>query len=258
MLQLQEGTVVLTATAVDGAGNTATITRPVSVGFSTPVLTVTAPAFDASGRFATGNLGVTLVGRVDAPAALAADGSFSLPLSLALGDNPVRLTATSVFGQSASTALVVSRTAGVLPPGIVLDWPQPGFVVANPALAVRGHVSAWEVPITGTASQPGIVAVAVNGVPMALAGGVLSGSVRLQAAGPNALLLVATALDGNTRQATRTVILAPRLPQLVLSAPASARPGDSILIQVSPGSGTNLVKADLTWNGRFLATVTAP
>ena len=71
-------------------------------------------------------------------------------------------------------------------------------------------------------------------------------------------LLLATALDGSTRQETRTVVLAPKLPQLLLSAPASARPGDSILIQVSPGSGTNLVKADLTWNGRFLATVTAP
>ena len=350
-LAVQEGQVLLTATAVDGAGNTATITRTLGVGLTTPALTVSAPVFDASGSFSTANLGVTLAGQVTASAfvqpiaftvngaaaALAADGTFSVPLALVPGANPVLLLATSAYGQSVSQSYTVNRSGGILPagswPGISIDWPQPGFATSSPSMAVTGHVTvpgmtaslngvavavdpqaltfsasvplqvgvnvitaqgsdaqgrqasatvtgswvpagsasyAWTAPlagshsstravaITGSASMPGIVALTVNDVAMTLANGSFSGSVSLQNAGPNALLLVATALDGSTQQATRTVSFEPALPQVVLSAPATARPGDLISLQASPGAGSNLVKVDLTWNGLFLATVTAP
>jgi hypothetical protein len=43
-----------------------------------------------------------------------------------------------------------------------------------------------------------------------------------------------------------------------LQAPDAAQAGETVSLVVSPELGTTLVKADLSWNGRFLATITSP
>jgi hypothetical protein len=352
-IAVQEGQVVLTAQAVDRAGNTAAITRNLAVGFTAPRITVESPAFDATGTFTTANVGVTLTGRVEAidivkpltltvngqPTPLDAQGRFSLPLALVVGANPQALVATTRFGQKDTKTVTVVRTAGVpdpgAAPGIAIDWPQNGFVSGVPQITVKGrvtvpgmtatlagapvavdpqtlaftgvvdlqlgpntitaigtdaqartatatvqgtylqagtatytwltpvdgtHVSSRTVPITGKADQPGIVTITVNGTPMSLepALGTFSGSVELPGVGRQALLLQATALSGEVKTERREVVFEAPLPRIQLQAPGSARPGDTIAIQVTPAPGTNLVKADVTWNGRYLATVTAP
>ena len=122
-LSVQEGQVVLTATAVDAAGNQATITRDLAVGLTAPSIVVDSPTFDVNGSFSTSNIGLTLTGSVQAPAevkpltltvngtamALTPEGRFSIPLSLIVGENPVKLIATNHFQQSDTKNLVILR-----------------------------------------------------------------------------------------------------------------------------------------------------
>ena len=118
------------------------------------------------------------------------------------------------------------------------------------------------VHITGQADLPGITQITVNGVPMALRGqgkgGQFTGEIPLTTKGPSALLLEAHSLNGTSSSERRNVSFVPELPRLRLLAPDAARPGDTLPIQVSPEAGSHLVKAELTWNGRSLATVTDP
>lgn len=73
------------------------------------------------------------------------------------------------------------------------------------------------------------------------------------------MVLQATTLAGDVRPAEiREVLCEPDLPRIRLQANDSARPGESVNIQVTPETGTNLVKADISWNGRSLATVVPP
>ena len=52
-LEVEEGGVQLTATAVDAAGNRASLARSIAVGLTPPTLTISAPGFDPSGTFRT-------------------------------------------------------------------------------------------------------------------------------------------------------------------------------------------------------------
>lgn len=354
-LDVQEGHVVLRATAVDGAGNSASIERALGVGLTQPRIIVESPSLDGNLRFSTANPGVTLVGHVEAPdlvkplvftvdgqvQSLTDEGRFNLPVNLAAGLNPFVLVATTKFGQSATQSLTVLRTSEDLPAdapaAIQIDWPLNGFASGITPILVKGRVNkagmqvvlagqsvsvdpqtlqfsgnvaltagfnriqvigtdatgrtataevqgvyvppgfasyAWETPVDGTqsatrtvriagqADQPGVLSIMVNGVPMALSSdgtlGRFNGEVALSSAGRNTLLMEVRTLAGETRTEKRDVIFEPELPRIRLMAPDSARPGDTIPIQVSPESGTKLLKVDLTWNGRYLATATEP
>jgi hypothetical protein len=354
-LDVQEGHVLLRATAVDGAGNSTSIERMLDVGLTQPRIVLESPSLDGAQRFSTANPGVSLVGRVEAPdfvkplvftvngqvQPLTEDGRFNTPVALSAGLNPFVLVATTKLGQSASQNLTVLRTTEDVPAdaaaSIQIDWPQNGFASGVTPILVKGRVNkasvqvvlagqsvsvdpqtlqfsanvaltpganriqavgtdaegrsataevqgtyvapgfakySWEAPIdgaqsatrtvriSGQADQPGILSVMVNGVPMALSGdgslGRFNGEVGLSSTGRNTLLMEVRTLAGETRTEKRDVIFEPELPRIRLMAPDSARPGDTIPIQVSPEAGTKLLKADLTWNGRFLATVTEP
>ncbi len=354
-LEAQEGHVVLRATAVDGAGNSASIERALEVGLTQPRILLESPGLDRDLRFTTANPGVTLMGHVEAPdlvkplvfsvngqvQSLTDEGRFNVPVSLATGLNPFVLVATTKLGQSATQNLTVLRTSEDLPAdapaAIQIDWPQNGFASGITPILVKGRVNKagmqvvlagqsvsvdpqtlqflgnvaltagsnriqavgtdaagrtataevlgsyvppgfakyiWETPVDGAqsatrtvriggqADQPGVLSIMVNGVPMALSGdgalGRFNGEVGLSSTGRNTLLMEVRTLAGETRTEKRDIIFEPELPRIRLIAPDSARPGDTVPIQVSPESGTKLLKADLTWNGRYLATVTEP
>lgn len=354
-LDVQEGRVLLRATAVDGAGNSASIERTLDVGLTQPRIVLESPSLDGAQRFSTANPGVTLVGHVEAPdlvkplvftvngqvRPLTEEGRFNTPVALGAGLNSFVLVATTKLGQSATQNLTVLRTSEDVPAdaaaSVQIDWPQNGFASGVTPILVKGRVNkasvqvvlagqsvsvdpqtlqfsgnvaltpganriqvvgtdaggrtataevqgtyvapgfakySWEAPVdgmqsatrtvrvSGQADQPGILSVMVNGVPMALSGdgplGRFNGEVGLSSTGRNTLLMEVRTLAGETRTEKRDVIFEPELPRIRLMAPDSARPGDTIPIQVSPEAGTKLLKADLTWNGRFLATVTEP
>lgn len=137
-----------------------------------------------------------------------------------------------------------------------------------------GSTYRWDVPVnTGTsrtrivhiqgqADLPGVASVKVNGLPMSISGfgkdGKFEGDVPLEAKGRNVLFLEARTLAGASLSERREVSFVPELPRIRLQAPETARPGDTIPVQVTPEVGTHLKTADISWNGRFLARVSDP
>jgi hypothetical protein len=118
------------------------------------------------------------------------------------------------------------------------------------------------VHITGQADLPGIASVTVNGAPLGLSGsgatGKFEGDVTLPAKGTNPLLLDVLTLAGERFTERRDVVFEPDLPRLRLSAPDTARPGDSVDLQAQPEAGTNLASVDLSWNGALVAHLASP
>lgn len=175
---------------------------------------------------------------------------FSGNVALTAGSNRIQAIGTDAAGRMATAEV----QGAYVPPGFAsYAWETP----------VDGAQSATRtMRVAGQADQPGILSIMVNGVPVALSSdgalGRFSGEVVLASTGRNTLYMEVRTLAGETRTEKRDVIFEPELPRIRLMAPDSARPGDTIPIQVSPESGTKLLRADLTWNGRYLATVTEP
>jgi hypothetical protein len=158
-LTVEEGLVVLTATAVDGGGNKATLARNLAVGLTAPVITFTAPAFDANGAIRTLQTGVAVSGTLTAPGIvkplvlslngqavpLDAQGAFSWTFSgLAFGPNPLSAVATNSFGQSTRADRIVERVqdnGGDLAPKLTVESPLEGFATGSPSLPVVGRVN---------------------------------------------------------------------------------------------------------------------
>lgn len=209
-LAVEEGQLLLTATAVDGGGHRATLARRLAVGLTAPTLTFTAPDFDAAGAFRTLQAGVTVAGAVTAPEAvkpltltlngqavpLDADGRFTWTFTgLGYGANPLRAVATSAFGQASSAERTVERVQehGEDPaPRLTLDEPLEGFATGQATILASGRVNraGLQVAVQGRA---------VEVDPLTLR---FAATVEL-AAGPNTLL--ATARDDQGRSDSASV-----------------------------------------------------
>lgn len=176
--------------------------------------------------------------------------NFSAQVPLVAGENILRAEGRDALDNQGSAQV---KVVSAPPQSASYHWDLP---------AVNQRTSLRTIHVRGQADLPGIASVTVNGQSMSLNGvgktGQFEGDLRLLQTGRNTLVLEARSVAGERMQETRDVILSPDLPRIRLMAPEAARPGTSIPIQVLPELGTKLVKAELSFNGRSLATVEAP
>ena len=208
-----EGSHTLSVTATDDQSNSASATVSFTIDTVPPVFGTILPV---SGTL-TSAAEVTLQGQVTGAAAVTVDGQavtligedFTAgPFTLSEGERIWTLVATDAAGNSAQTTHRVVRDA--TPPTISIDQPLAGTVrKASP------------VDVVGTASDPHLQSVAVNGTTAGLTGSTfLSANVPL---GEGSTQIVAEATDaaGNVAQATRTVVLDTQPPSLSITDPAA-------------------------------------
>jgi len=94
---------------------------------------------------------------------------FEADVALVPGENTIVVTATDVFGSTATASVTVSFVPDVDPPTVVIDQPTDGETVFSTPVVVSGHVS----------DETSVTAVYVNGLPATLVGDEFSASVEL-------------------------------------------------------------------------------
>jgi Bacterial Ig domain/Glucodextranase, domain B len=226
---LQTGTNVLTITARDAAGNTATDTLTVTRDTTASTLTITSPT--SNGTFSTPQPSLTLAGTVSSNAGVAqvrwasnrggsgtASGTTSWTASgigLQIGTNVLTVTARTASGSTLTDTLTVTRTG--IPPKIAIISPTTSSTYRTRAsiLTLRGTASddssvtrvTWVNSRGGSGTATGTTSWTASGI-------------RLQP-GSNVLTLKAWDPYGNTATDSLTVILDTTGPQLAITSPTS-------------------------------------
>ena len=206
---VSEGQVTLTLSAKDGVGNTSAIQRRLEVGLTSPSIQVEQPTLKSDGSFTTSASALNLAGQITAPpfvaplsltangSALALDSAnrFTLALTLAEGDNPIRLVATNRFGQSSTRTVTIHRYQTSF--GVEIQWPLDGMSLPDKSVRVRGRVL-----------RP-VSALTLNGSPVAVDTSLAFTGVVPLAGGENLIQALGTDEVGNTGSAQVKVFSAP-------------------------------------------------
>ncbi len=209
---LVEGETTLVATAVDRAGNSATVSRVVVRDSQAPTLTITDPAAGSvvpeasvvvSGAAGDPNLDRVIVQGI---AAAVAGGSFSATVALVEGDNTLLVRATDRLGHAAEATRLVVR-----------DSTAPGLEIAAPEEGSR--IAAAGVAVSGTIEASAGVTLTVNGVAATIAGGSFTAAAVPLIEGENRLIARARDANGNEGVRTRTVIRDTVAPTLLGTEP---------------------------------------
>ncbi len=203
----------LSVSASDAAGHQATVLVSFSLDLAAPVFADLAPVAGSVDSAAQ----VTLTGRapgavsvsVDGQAAtLAGDGFSAGPFNLSEGERVFLLAATDSGGNV--TQLTHHLTRDSTAPQLTLGQPAAG--------ALLGSTS---VDVSGTASDPRLDQVTVNGVLAELSGGAFLARQVPLTEGDNVLTVVAADTVGNEVQTTRSVTVDTTPPTVVITDPAS-------------------------------------
>jgi len=231
-LLITQGSLGVSVTATDVAGNTASAS--ITANLQGPKLTITSPA--PLDLFNTKS--ITVIGTVDDPAATIAvngvaaannAGAFTAQgVTLREGSNVVTAGATNAGGAvgSASINVILDTT----PPIVVIDSPSDGAVVTSPQVSVTGIVNDV-VPGTVNSAQ---VSVTVNGVKASVANRSFMAGEVLLVPGKNIVTAVATDRAGNTNQSQIAVTLLDAATQqriLMVSGNAQTAPAGTALPQ---------------------------
>ena len=149
-------------------------------------MTVTTITTDTAGK-------VTAV-TVDGQAATLAGGSFSAgPFPLTEGARTIALVASDAAGNTATASLRVVRDSQA--PAVAISQPLAGALVG-----------ASSVDVVGTATDPNLASVTVNGTAASVTGSTFRAQRVPLAEGSNTLVALATDRAGNSGQATSTVV----------------------------------------------------
>lgn len=231
-LQITQGSLGITVTATDVAGNTTT--SSITANLQGPKLTITSPApldlFSSSSITVTGTVddpqAVINVNGVDAPINA---GSFTANgVILREGNNLITATAKNAGGGvSTATVNVVLDTT---PPTVRIDSPIDQAVVITPQIAVTGLVNDI---VTGTVNAAQ-VSVTVNGVNADVGNRSFMASGVLLVPGQNVITAVAKDRAGNVSQSSVTVTLQDAATQqriLMISGNNQSGPVGSSLVQ---------------------------
>lgn len=155
---------------------------------------------------------------VNGTPATVVDGTFLASLDLADGVHLLTATAANAAGTAGDAVTVAVDTTA---PVVTITAPADGSLV-----------NASPLEVSGTVDDPGVVAVAVNGVVAPVSGGSFSAGVPLQA-GANTLTASATDAAGNTGSASVGVILDTQAPALTITGPADGTLTTLSLINVA-------------------------
>ncbi len=253
---LVEGDNRLVAEAID-ASSRSFLSQPVVVTLdslppdvaldttSFPLLTKST-AITVSGTVSDPHLGPVTVNGV---AALVSGGRFTATnVPLVEGDNPVRAHAVDTLGHSAdSAAATVNRdTQG---PAVTITSPASGAQLANASLVV-----------TGTASDPHLAGVTVNGVSAPVTNGTFTTSLTL---GEGDSTLVASAVDslGNSGASPGVPVTVDTIaPVVSIDAPANTLTGSAFVTVTGTVLEPHLLSVTVAGvpaaasGGRFVAT----
>ena len=220
-----EGTHQFAVTATDAAGNTASLAVGFEIDTTPPAFVSVLPANDA----VVSSAQVTLQGQVTGTASVTVDGqaatlsgqSFtSGPYTLAEGARTWTIVATDAAG---NTATWTHR--------IVRDSQAPTVAISQPAAAAV--VKDGAVDVVGSAQDPHLAGVTVNGVAATVTGSTwLAPRVPL-AEGSNTLVAHAEDRAGNAAEASRAVVRDSQPPVLTVTDPATGTvvPGGTITLR---------------------------
>ncbi len=248
---LVTGANTIVVQASDLAGNVSTDSRTISFDASKPVITVDTPADGIYTNIVT----ATLSGSVDKSCTVTVAGAAALmngnswttaPINLVSGLNAITISATDLYGNSAS--LNRSITLDVVKPVVAITIPGQDLATNQANLTVSG---------TASDASGVTVAATVNGAPVTqliYANGVFSFPVAFGAEGNYAVTVTATDAAGNRSTATRTIIY-DKTPPLLTLAPVTVSQPTSLSGTVEAGATiacsdkNGTVKALLSING---------
>ena len=199
------GNQVVTGTAVDQSGQSATTTATLNIDLSPPTITATAsPAPNGAGW---NNSNVTLSFQCKD----SVSGISSCPPSITVNteglNNVQSQPATDLAGNTATTSLLVR-----------LDKTPPTVAITSPS---SGNVYSTQTPVSGSATDTGsgIASVSCNGAAAQLSGSSFSCNESLST-GADTLSVTATDSAGNTGSASANVTLVPA-PVVSITSPAN-------------------------------------
>ncbi|MEE9593043.1 MAG: Ig-like domain-containing protein, partial [Thermoplasmata archaeon] len=197
VVTLNPGANAIVVIATDPMGNSATLTRIVTLDTSAPVIsqvTSTAGLLTNQGsttiRGAVDEAASVTVGGV--PTIVRPDGTFELSMTLAEGSNAISIVATDLAGNQATQTLTVIRDA--VQPVLALE-------------ALPSETSSATITVSGTV-ESGINFVTVNGQPVPVSAGAFSTDVALSF-GSNEIFVEATDAAGNTKAIVAAVSYVP-------------------------------------------------
>lgn len=205
---------LITGTAVDAAGNSASASATIKLDKTPPTVTIAAPANGSTISLSTVNIGlsgtendnlsgVSTVTCNGSPAATSGS-NFTCTVLLAQGLNSIAVLATDVAGNTSSSPLSLTFA------------PAPQLSITAPANLSVTNLS--PATVTGTVSDPA-AAVTVNGIAAPQSGGSFAIPVPLTE-GLNVLTAVATNASGVASTATAQVTLDTTPPHITIDTPA--------------------------------------
>ncbi len=244
-----EGEHELAVTATDAAGNAASLVRRFTIDATPPAFLTIAPPAGA----VLSDAEVTLTGRVRGAVSLTVDGApanlvgedFTAgPFPLAEGERTFQLRAVDAVGHETVQAHTIVRDA--TPPQVAITQPAAG--------ALLGTAS---VQVLGTAADPHLASVTVNGIAAQLSGGTFVAPAVPLAAGENTLTAVATDAAGNSASTVRTVEVDLEGPTIAITDPAAGTVVPAAAITVA-GTASDPHLDRVTVNGLTAQLAGAP
>jgi hypothetical protein len=253
-LQITQGSLGISVTATDTAGNT--VSTGITANLQPPKLTISSPA--PLDLFNTQS--ITVTGTIDDPLASVTvndvpatrnGGTFTAD-GVVLREGSSVVTASAINAGGAVGTASVNVVLDTTPPIVTIDSPSNGAFVTSPQLSVTGMVNDV-VPGTVNTAQ---ITVMVNGVRAKVANRSFMADGILLVPGKNIITAVATDRAGNTTQTDSTVTLLDAGTQqriLMVSGnnqigPVGSKLPQPLVVQVVNASGQALPNVQLNFN----------
>ncbi len=224
-----EGTHLLSVSATDAAGNTASLVVGFGIDTAPPVFAAVQPADQAVVAAAeatlqgqvTGAVSVTVDGQ---PAALVGEDFTAGPYTLAEGLKTWTIVAADAAGNTAQRTHRITRDSQA--PTVAISQPAAGIVLKDAS-----------VDVVGSASDPRLTGVTVNGIATTRTGTSWVARQVPLSEGSNTLTARAEDQAGNAAEAARTVVRDSQPPSLAVTdpAPGTVVPGASITLRGTAG-----------------------
>ena len=243
-VELAEGTCVVVVYALDAAGNTARVTRTVTVDTIAPSIEVTSPA----DNLATNERFIQVTGTVDLEATLLLDGrliehewSFSTPVTLNEGSNTIGIRCLDAIGNERAITLTV-----------VLDTKAPILTIDRPAKSPFS-TNTRDIVVAGTVGGD-LASLKVGGREVVVGeGGAFETTVTLAADGPADIAIEAVDGVGNTAGLTLHVSVGTTRPVLTVEYTPGTRtveaPDNTLVIKGTTTPGVTAIEVVHTSGG---------
>ena len=208
-----EGSHELSVTAEDEHGNGSALTVQFEIDTTAPVILSIQPPNGTLVATSEVTIQGEVVGATEATVngqtASFSGSTFSAgPFALAEGSNAFTVIATDAAGNGSQQTVSIERDSSA--PTVVITQPGMGSVVGSTA-----------VDVAGSASDPHLATVTVNGVAASQTGGTFLAPQVPLAEGENTLVATATDTAGNSGDASVTVVLDSEAPMVAITDPAA-------------------------------------